>query len=315
MSACNCCEEPPRPTPLVIMQSRVGFSPYIGGGYRIYKKCEFSVAADSVVDRDSSSGPHIDTQNTERHQSFVGSAEYINGVIYYTIDSSSGSFSDVKVDSADPGSDYSHSGSGSISPTSGTTLPDWDWTGYGGGETNVFAAIQGTDPTVGNWPTTIFTDPLIYDVTLTPTTASASGSDSDTVFAFTYDESLNYFAEKSEPIPVSYKIKHGPTASCFLKVWLRKKITPAGGGSITYEDLDPYVWTGTGTPCLLNPEAPIDDLSNVIESEIFILPIPDDDVKEEIEIVKWSYLPAYEPDISDPGNPQPNGFPDPEWVP
>jgi len=30
---------------------------------------------------------------------------------------------------------------------------------------------------------------------------------------------------------------------------------------------------------------------------------------------KFSYLPDYEPDISDPENPQPNGFPDPTWEP
>jgi hypothetical protein len=32
-----------------------------------------------------------------------------------------------------------------------------------------------------------------------------------------------------------------------------------------------------------------------------------------IRIKKYSFLPDYEPDISDPNNPQPNGFPNPNW--
>jgi len=34
---------------------------------------------------------------------------------------------------------------------------------------------------------------------------------------------------------------------------------------------------------------------------------------EELDVQKFSYVPGYEPDISDPSNPQPNGYPDPTW--
>lgn len=37
--------------------------------------------------------------------------------------------------------------------------------------------------------------------------------------------------------------------------------------------------------------------------------------KSVAAISRWSCVPGYEPDISDPENPQANGFPDPEWEP
>jgi len=109
-----------------------------------------------------------------------------------------------------------------------------------------------------------------------------------------------------------WKIEHSPTASCYLRVWLRSKFTPTEG-EVVYTDLDPYVWSGSGNPCLINPLLSVSDDANVIHGGANDLPIPQENGTEIVEVMKWSYLPDYEPDISDPSNNQPNGFPDSTW--
>ena len=94
----------------------------------------------------------------------------------------------------------------------------------------------------------------------------------------------------------------------------------------TYIDMEPYVWEGSGSPCLPeplanplihphNPYANTPDGNNVVVSGPTEIPIPTEPSSIFVEAAKWSFLPDYEPDISDPANPQPNGYPDPTWEP
>lgn len=94
--------------------------------------------------------------------------------------------------------------------------------------------------------------------------------------------------------PAVQIVTHYPTPTCYLKVWFK--------GGNTYE------WMGSGYPCFADPSKSSNAQENVIIGEA----TGENDCY--LEILKWSFLPEYEPDITDPNNPQPNGFPDPTWV-
>lgn len=119
-----------------------------------------------------------------------------------------------------------------------------------------------------------------------------------------------------------WRISHQPSMTCYLKVWIRRwENTFAAPGwdppveeSETYTD-STYVWEGTGNPCLTDPSKSVLADENRIFSEITEEPVPGRRTFVSIELLKFSYLEGYEPDISDPLNPQPNGFPDPAWEP
>jgi hypothetical protein len=102
-----------------------------------------------------------------------------------------------------------------------------------------------------------------------------------------------------------YRLRHFPVSSCYLKVWLRKKITPVDGGSeITYENLPPYTWEPSGNPCIPNSSYAPFSVENTIDSEYEDLPPPDENATVTVEIWKWSFLPDYEPKEGEP-----NGLP------
>lgn len=114
-----------------------------------------------------------------------------------------------------------------------------------------------------------------------------------------------------------FRIIHEPSPTCYLKVWLKVR------GYESYEsnnpvELDEYVYTYTSSsnPCIPNPNKSIRaDENKISGADIYEL---GDNLTYDHYIVsmeKFSCLEDYEPDVSDPDNPQPNGFPDPAWEP
>ncbi len=119
-----------------------------------------------------------------------------------------------------------------------------------------------------------------------------------------------------------WRLKHSPTPTCYLKVWLQEYSWPNHIAFLfdpptTITDLSPYIWEGTGNPCLPDTTKRFDAVENLIydHEEGTELYGPAQDKYMTVGILKYSYLEGYEPDISDPDNPQPNGFPDPTWAP
>jgi hypothetical protein len=111
-----------------------------------------------------------------------------------------------------------------------------------------------------------------------------------------------------------WRLEHKPTGTCYFKAWLRRDWTPEGGSTVSTSIS--YEWTGTGNPCLIDPTKSVDDISNLIIPNPTEEGVPDTDGTVRIwDLLKYSCLPGYEPDQSDPDNPQPNGFPDPAWEP
>jgi hypothetical protein len=113
---------------------------------------------------------------------------------------------------------------------------------------------------------------------------------------------------------IKWRIAHQSSATCYLKAWVQRRFRPLGtfGDSDVITDLTPYEWIGTGTPCWSNETTP-PAYTNYFYSSINEEGIPEENGTSTIEISKWSCVEGYEPDISDPYNPQPNGFPDPTW--
>jgi len=126
------------------------------------------------------------------------------------------------------------------------------------------------------------------------------------------------------------RIVHQPTYSGYLKVWLQLRAQLPQEGSTVHDVIipyDAYIWNGKGNPCYDSTKS-IDDPLVLITNE-FAEITPEDcpDISSStgdgswfgsdlvLEIVKWSCLPDYEPDISNPLNPQQNGYPDPTWSP
>lgn len=110
---------------------------------------------------------------------------------------------------------------------------------------------------------------------------------------------------------VKWRVKHQPSGTCYLKAWIRKTFTPATGSPTTSEST--YEWTGTGNPCLADPALAVDHEDNRIYGSATEETAPETAGVVTWEILKFSCVSGYEPDISDPENPQPNGFPDPTW--
>lgn len=99
-------------------------------------------------------------------------------------------------------------------------------------------------------------------------------------------------------------------ASCFLKVWIVTRTSTYGVNSDVTTTLE---WNGTGNPCIPYPDLGVLDESNQIHVGDHTYGHPAVGVSICVAILKYSFLPGYEPDISDELNPQPNGYPDPSW--
>jgi hypothetical protein len=94
-----------------------------------------------------------------------------------------------------------------------------------------------------------------------------------------------------------YRVKHPPTATGYLKVWLSKvdeNYSPEGElVSSSTQPFTTYEWSGA--PPSLNHS--INSLENLITSQVFEATPPESySVVRKIVISKWSMLPEYEPD-------------------
>jgi hypothetical protein len=120
------------------------------------------------------------------------------------------------------------------------------------------------------------------------------------------------------------EICHLPTA--YLKVWFRLEEQVDGGAWADLVPPEPFVVTDatlhhqTWVTPPFDPEDPIWPYLSCVYTafaETVIEPalLAGHTVTQRFTPLKFSYLPGYEPDISDPLNPQPDGFPDPAWEP
>lgn len=118
-----------------------------------------------------------------------------------------------------------------------------------------------------------------------------------------------------------WKLRHFPTGSCYLKVWVRTRFRPEGtsGASDVLTDLTPYEWIGAPTDgglCFTDSTKPFNHADNAIESDVSAEVMePETDGTVTVEVKKWSCLEGYEPDDPlDNGNRpspdnNPNGWP------
>jgi len=107
---------------------------------------------------------------------------------------------------------------------------------------------------------------------------------------------------------MKWRLTHARTGTCYLKVWLRTRFVPEGGGDPTLSDLPPYTWSATGNPCFANDSEPPDSEANVAIGDEFEEQEPSFDGTTTVEIVKWSCLEGYTP----PDDGTANGYPLPE---
>lgn len=101
-----------------------------------------------------------------------------------------------------------------------------------------------------------------------------------------------------------FRIKHQPTASCYIKVWLRSRFTPegatAGGDSDILADLPAYEWSGASSGagsglCLKDTTLSPAHEGNAWYGEWTDIPAPPANGFTVIE-GKWSYIEGVEPE-------------------
>jgi hypothetical protein len=144
-------------------------------------------------------------------------------------------------------------------------------------------------------------------------------------FSNYYSQSFRFRGAKK------YRLKFRKPPSCYLKVWLKETTQKAdviGSGGNPVWDAAVYEESERIIPKVLN--FPTDDSdpqgdTDFITTEEFDITIPPFQEATEnkpniingvwISVQKYSFIEGYEPDISDPDNRQPNGFPDPNWEP
>lgn len=120
-----------------------------------------------------------------------------------------------------------------------------------------------------------------------------SGGDADSAYA--NDAAAGSFLLRKSKA----RLKHGPSPTCYLKVWLRLKFTADADGSVSYTNLPAYTWTATGSPCA-NP-------ADVITGSEMDIAVPTSDGTNTLEIVAYSFLQNYDPTATTPVGP--SGFP------
>lgn len=126
---------------------------------------------------------------------------------------------------------------------------------------------------------------------------------------------------------VKFRLRHYATATCYLKVWLRVRkqsqtLVQRSGFPCCYdlvddgpptEEIVEYVWQGSGRPCYQFDDKLYTDCSNVVYSPNYFLELEEDEnAVKTVGILKWSYLPDYEPNTPDEFGDQgekTNGFP------
>jgi len=128
-----------------------------------------------------------------------------------------------------------------------------------------------------------------------------TASRSDAACGFTrYDEKIQW------------RLVHLPTGTCYMKAWVYVTFVPEGGLPEA-PTITEYEWNGTGNPCLPVPNGVSadddDQLTIVAGAEVGVPAL----AGTTYVTLKYSCVDGYEPDITDPDNMQPNGYPDPAW--
>lgn len=108
---------------------------------------------------------------------------------------------------------------------------------------------------------------------------------------------------------IKCKLKHYPTGTCYLKVWIDKVFTPKNpdgtDGTPEVTPVEPYVWD-VGAPGLSDPSKAYTDESNIVDDMPEIeVDAPDTNGRVELTIRKFTCLRNYEP----PDDGSKNGFP------
>lgn len=162
-----------------------------------------------------------------------------------------------------------------------------------------YASLSGPAP----YSTTTLSDEYTTSLLMSNTAAALPAWDNDwndtagSLRNLTTDE-LNYSIRESK-----WRLRHAPSGTCYLKVWLREKFTPATGDP-TYTNLDPYIWQGTGNPCVSDPTKHPSHSDNMITGPENTLVIPTTNGTVTVEVLKYSCVEGYEP-----GEGEPNGYP------
>ena len=143
-----------------------------------------------------------------------------------------------------------------------------------------------------------------YGGTYTP--SSIAGIDAEAYYHLSPDGSSLTLAS------VKARLKHYPSGTCYLKVWVRSRFQPetfeggvymGTGAPDTLTDIAPYEWTGS--PCMPDPTKAYDDPANAISFDLPDLAPPESNGDVVYEIKKYSCVQGYEP----PDDGSANGFP------
>jgi hypothetical protein len=207
-----------------------------------------------------------------------------------------------------------------------------DWADYFVGEPDTWDGATGTssetndndDPESGDHSTTTTTVTHTYSDLIEmifpefPAYPAWEGESEDELLTGQgYEESS--FNSTSSRTKIQWRLRHPPSGTCYLKAWVRKTFTPAPTDPPTDPPPEPtvtvetYEWNGTGNPCLTDPmKAGDHDDNRITGDENEVLP-PEELGETLVELIKFSCVDGYDPDITDPDNPQPNGYPNPEW--
>lgn len=316
-SACNCCEEPPGAgMVLQCVSATTQFDTPCGStdpdqqtpnGYadppvliRYCKKItEYHAGGGGYATQVTTYSISGITGECESHSTCSGSftITYESGCIL--TGTYSGETCDLTFTKTGGSEDSICSGNGVLDPPEPSTLPP------------LFEGCAELVPTYPDFPAWPPADPDGPPVTLDTGQGTACTATSETAIP------LDRIIKRK----TKWRIKHYPTGTCYLKVWFRKtttiygdpSATPPGADVVTHDDTTTYEWTGTGNPCITNPDAGVYGWSNAIFGSEHINTPPDVPGSIAISILKFSYLPGYEPDVTDPENHQPNGYPDPTW--
>lgn len=95
------------------------------------------------------------------------------------------------------------------------------------------------------------------------------------------------------------RVEHGPSPSCYLKVWIRSNFWNAATETSSSLGVQTYEWNGTGDPCVTDPDLPASHEDNKI------IEVTPRDFSPPLEYgwisleAKYSVTPDFEPDWDD----------------
>jgi hypothetical protein len=178
-----------------------------------------------------------------------------------------------------------------------------------------------TFPPYPEWLATHTEAPVTDPPTAPPTLLDGQG------FSSTAFREWNADGTQKTERKIKWRLVHPPTGTCYLKVWVRMTFTPVAPPDppVTDPPTPPtprtpptiteeiYEWSGTGNPCFTIPLEPVTAVGNIIHGAATEIGVPESNGETAVEILKFSCVEGYEPNIDDPDNKQPNGFPDPAW--